>query len=84
MFILAFGVDFKWEFKANISWEAGFPVVKGEGVLGAPLHYPKNWLVPPSPPLFCPKNVDFEILMQFLVILPKLYPHHKSISFKKP
>ena len=27
-----------------------------------------------SPPLICPKNIDFVIFMQFLVILPKLPP----------
>ena len=27
------------------------------------------------PPLFCPKNVDFIILRQFLAILPKMTPY---------
>ena len=55
------------------------------GTGGAPTHYPKNWLVPPHVPplLFCPKNVDFVIYVQFLAILPKLSPH-KSNKFGKP
>ena len=32
-------------------------------------------LSPHVPPLFCPKNVDFVIFMQFLVILFKMSPH---------
>ena len=38
-------------------------------------HYPKNWLAPPPPyvpRLFCPKNVDFVIFMQFFALQPKL------------
>ena len=38
----------------------------------------KIGLSPMPPPLFCSKNVDFVIFMQFLVILPKL-SHQKSI-----
>ena len=57
MFILAFGVDFKWEFKANISWEAGFPVVKGEGGLGGSGGSPslsKKLACPPKSPTVLP------------------------------
>ena len=61
----------------------GFPVVDGDW--GDPPHYPKNWLVPQCPLLlFCPKNADFVIFMQFLVILPKLSPPHQPTPFGKP
>ena len=43
----------------------------GGGTGGIP-HYPKNWLV--LPPLSWPKNANFVIFIQFLLILPKLLP----------
>ena len=67
---------------------AGFPLVKGDWGDPRPPprdpHNPKNWLVPPCSPQFCPQNADFLIFIQFLAILPKLSPFHKSTPFGKP
>ena len=49
------------------------------GTGGNPLHEPKNCLVHPHVlSLFCGKNVDFFIFMQFLTISLKLHPHQST------
>ena len=45
------------------------------GAWGITPNIQKISLSPHVPPLFCPKNVDFVIFMQFLVILFKMSPH---------
>ena len=47
----------------------------GGGDWGITPNIQKISLSPHVPPLFCPKNVDFVIFMQFLVILFKMSPH---------
>ena len=47
----------------------------GGGAWGITPNIQKISLSPHVPPLFCPKNVDFVIFMQFLVILFKMSPH---------
>ena len=61
---------------------AGFPLVGG---LGGFAHYQQNWLAPPPPsPLFCPKNVNFVISMQFSAIFSQIVSPKKSTPFGKP
>ena len=66
---------------------AGFPLVKGDwGDPPPPPPPPPQPPAPPPtpPPQFCPQNADFLIFIQFLAILPKLSPFHKSTPFGKP
>ena len=49
--------------------------IGGGGDWGITPNIQKISLSPHVPPLFCPKNVDFVIFMQFLVILFKMSPH---------
>ena len=54
-------------------FDQGFPLW-GKGTGGFP-PLPEKLACPPmSLPLFCPKNVDFVIFVQFLTIFPKLSP----------
>ena len=45
-----------------------------EGRTGSIHPLPKKLACSSCPPLFCPKNVDFAIFMQFLAIFPKMSP----------
>ena len=60
-------------------WEQFFPTyMKNTGQISSIAlilpHYPKIGLFPPCPSMFCHKNVDFVIFMQFLAILLKMTP----------
>ena len=68
--------------KAEV-WCQGFPQC-GRGGLEDPPTTQNISLSPSLSPLFCPRNIDFVILMQFLAILSKLPPFHKSTPDRKP
>ena len=61
----------------NHVWHTGFLLGKTNW---DPLHQSEIWLIPPHyfvylpPTIFCPKNADFFIFMQFLDILVKMPP----------
>ena len=68
--------------KAEV-WCQGFPQC-GKGGLEDPPTNQNISLSPSLSPLLCPRNLDFVILMQFLAILSKLSPFHKSTPDRKP
>ena len=74
----------KLSYQFKLKFVTTFPLVWKWGARGSS-RIPKTLACPPPyPPLFCFQSVDFVIFMQFLAILFKLPPSHRSIPDGKP